>query len=44
MRAEPVLAAGEYFRAKGWAWHPIHALLIELCSDRLDVDTLQGMA
>jgi hypothetical protein len=40
----PSSAAGEYFRANVWAWRPIHALVIELCSDLLDEGTLGRMA
>ncbi len=32
--------AGKYFRANVWSWRPIHALIIELCSDLLDEDQL----
>jgi hypothetical protein len=41
---QPSSAPGEYFRANVWSCRPIHALIIELCSDLLDEDTLQGMA
>jgi len=39
----PDSPAGEYFRAKLWAWHPIHSLICQLCSDLLDKDTLAHM-
>ena len=35
---------GEYFRATIWSWRPIHGLIIELCWDLLDEDTMQGIA
>jgi hypothetical protein len=41
---KPSSPAGQYFGANVWSWRPIHALIIELCSDLLDEDTLQGMA
>jgi hypothetical protein len=40
----PSAPAGEYFRANVWAWRPIHALIIENCSDLLDLETLLSMA
>ena len=40
----PDSPAGEYFRASIWSWRPIHGLIIELCSDLLDEETMQGMA
>ena len=39
----PDSEAGEYFRANVWSWRPIHSLVIELCSDLLDKDTIEGM-
>jgi hypothetical protein len=38
--SNPSSPAGVYFRANIWAWYPIHALMIELCSDLLGRDTL----
>jgi hypothetical protein len=35
--------AGEYFRANIWSWRPIHALIVELCSDLLDEELLTAM-
>ena len=40
----PTSEAGKYFRANVWSWHPIHALIIEHCSDLLDKATLKGLA
>jgi hypothetical protein len=40
----PSSPASEYFRANVRSWRPIHALVIELCSDLLDEETLEGMA
>jgi hypothetical protein len=40
----PRSEAGEYFRANVWSWRPIHALVIELCSDLLDEETLEDLA
>jgi hypothetical protein len=37
---KPTAQAGEYFRANGWAWRPIHALIAELCPDLLGEETL----
>ena len=37
----PDSTAGEYFRANIWSWRPIHALIIERCSDLLDDETLE---
>ena len=31
---------GKYFRANIWSWRPIHALIVELCSDLFDDETL----
>jgi hypothetical protein len=39
-----ILGACEYFRANIWSWHPIHALIIELCSHLLDEETLNSIA
>lgn len=39
----PDSPAGEYFRASVWSWRPIHDLIIELCSDLLDEETLEGI-
>jgi hypothetical protein len=36
----PTSPAGEYFRANIWTWVPIHALIVELCSDQFDEETL----
>ena len=40
----PRSEAGEYFRANVWSWHPIHALIVELCSDLLDEETLRKLS
>jgi len=40
----PSSKAGEYFRANVWSWRPIQALIVELCSDLLDDDTLTGLS
>jgi hypothetical protein len=39
----PDSEAGEYFRANLWGWHPIYQMIIELCSDLLDEETLALM-
>jgi hypothetical protein len=39
----PSSPAGEYFRANIWSWRPIHALIVQLCSDLLDADTLRAL-
>ena len=41
---KPSSPDGEYFRANVWSWHPIRALIIELCSDLLDEKTLEKLA
>jgi hypothetical protein len=41
---DPTSPAGRYFRANVWSWRPIHALVVELCSDLLDEETLRKMA
>jgi hypothetical protein len=41
---KPSSPEGEYFRATVWSWHPIHALIIELCSDLLKDKTLEKLA
>ena len=40
----PTSKAGEYFRANIWSWPPIHALIVQLCSDLLDEETLEKLA
>src|ERR1700691_2024851 len=40
---KPRSEAGEYFRANVWSWHPIHALIVELCSDLLDEKMLRKL-
>ena len=35
----PDSQAGKYFRANVWSWRPIHALVIDLCSDFLDEES-----
>ena len=40
----PGSPAGKYFRANVWSWRPIHALIVELCSDLLDEEMLDSMA
>ena len=39
----PDSPAGVYFRANVWSWRPIHALIIELCSDLLDEKTIEAI-
>jgi hypothetical protein len=39
----PSAPAGRYFRASVWSWRPIHALVIRLCPDLLDEETLAKM-
>ena len=39
----PSAEAGEYFRANVWSWRPIHDLIVQLCSDLLDEETLVGI-
>ena len=34
---------GEYFQANVWSWRPIHDLIVELCSDLLDEDTIESL-
>jgi hypothetical protein len=41
---QPTSEAGKYFRANVWSWRPIHLLIIELCADLLDEETLRLMA
>ncbi len=41
---KPRTEAGKYFRANVWSWHPIHALIVEICGDLLDEETLQHLA
>ena len=36
----PTSPQGRYFRANIWSWRPIQALIIELCSDLFDEQTL----
>jgi hypothetical protein len=40
---QPSAPAGAYFQANVWAWHPIHALIIELCSDLLSKKVLRKL-
>jgi hypothetical protein len=40
---KPDSPAGEYFRANIWSWRPIQALIIELCSDLLDEETIESI-
>jgi hypothetical protein len=40
---KPSAPAGEYIRANMWSWPPIYDLIIELCADLLDSDTLANM-
>ena len=35
---------GEYFRSSIWTWPAVYLLTLTLCSDLLDVETMQGMA
>jgi hypothetical protein len=39
----PNSSAGEYFAANLWSWRPIHDLIVRLCSDLLDDETLVGL-
>ncbi len=41
---KPTAEAGKYFRANVWSWHPIHALIGELCEDLLDAELLDKLA
>lgn len=41
---QPTAKAGKYFRANVWSWHPIHALIRELCADLLDPKLLDQLA
>jgi hypothetical protein len=41
---KPSAPEGKYFRATIWSWPPIHALMIELCSDLLSEKLLAKMA
>jgi hypothetical protein len=41
---QPTSEAGKYFRSNVWSWRPIHLLIIELCADLLDEETLRLMA
>lgn len=41
---KPTSQAGEYFRANIWSWRPIHALMMELCSDMLSAQLLGDMS
>lgn len=36
----PAAPSGRYFRANIWSWRPIHALMVELCADLFDDQTL----
>lgn len=40
----PILPTGKEFRANVWAWCPIHALIVQLCSDLLEPETLRMLA
>ena len=40
----PTNDKGTYFRASIWSWRPIYSLTVELCSDLLDAETIEGMA
>ena len=39
----PRTRAGRCYRIQKWAWRPIHALMVELCSDLLDDLLLERM-
>jgi len=39
----PSSPTGEYFRANVWSWRPIHALIVELCSDLLDEEMIESI-
>jgi hypothetical protein len=41
---KPSAPEGKYFRANIWSWPPIHAPMVELCSDLLSKKTLAKMA
>lgn len=36
----PSAPSGRYFRANIWSWRPIHALIIELCPELFDEQTM----
>jgi hypothetical protein len=40
---KPRSKPGEYFQANVWSWRPIHALIVELCSDLLDEDIIESL-
>jgi hypothetical protein len=40
---KPSSPEGKYFRATIWSWPPIHALIVDLCSDLLDEKLLRKM-
>lgn len=40
----PKSPAGKCFCANVWSWRSIHALIVELCPDLLDGETLDSMA
>jgi hypothetical protein len=39
----PSSPAGKYFGANLWSWRPIQDLIVRLCSDLLDDETLVGL-
>jgi hypothetical protein len=41
---QPTSEVGEYFRANIWSWRPIYSLVLQLCEDLLDDETLRLMA
>ena len=41
---KPSAPAGKQFKLDFWAWRPIHALIVELCSDLFDKKSLDMMA
>ena len=41
---KPSAQDSKSFPIEFWAWRPIHALIVRLCSDLFDKKTLEGMA
>jgi hypothetical protein len=41
---QPTSAAGRYFQTSVWSWRPIQDLIVRLCFDLLDDDTLVGIS
>ncbi|HEV2971033.1 MAG TPA: hypothetical protein VGY55_13755 [Pirellulales bacterium] len=40
----PSSPSGKYFQASIWSWRPIHDLILRLCFDLLDDETLVGIS